>query len=1077
MQRMSKMKNMRTALLFLLVAMISLSVSAQNVTVKGTVKDKTGETVIGASVVQKGNTGNGTITDIDGNFTLSVPANSTLVISYVGMKTQEITLKGQTKINVVLDDDSQALDEVVVIGYGTVQKKDLTGSVASVSAKQLSAVPVSNASEALQGKMAGVQITQTEGSPDADIRIRVRGGGSLSQDNSPLYIVDGFPVSSIGDIAPSDIQSVDVLKDASSTAIYGARGANGVIIITTKSGKEGKIEVNAGVSFGIRKMAKHIDVMDPYNYVLYQYELVGGQDCSYGDWQDLDIYKSIKGTDWQDELWGRTGNQQAYNVSVSGGTKDTKFNISYSRNDEKSIMQGSGFSKNNINAKINTKINKWLSFDFNARLTHQKIDGLSGGSDNDTSASNSLVARSIIYAPIEVVDTSDDDENATSTRYDPLQRLNDTYKRQTRFRQNYNGGINWEPVKGLTFRSEFGYGWKFDNTDQVWGSIASVNSKYKYDGAPQAYISKVNNKNWRIANTLTYENKSLFNKRDRLNVMIGQETSSSKDNSTYLTAVNFESTATPGEVLANLGNGTSLPTKTYIGIKDNLNSYFGRINYTLMDRYLFTFTMRADGSSKFAKGNQWGYFPSGAFAWRVYDESFMQGTHDWLSNLKLRLSLGTSGNNRIPSGAMYTTYSLGGTSSSNIYFNEQASIILQPGDALSNPNLKWETTISRNLGLDFGFLNNRLSGSLDFYWNTTKDLLMKTTIPAGSGYSYQYKNFGQTSNKGVELQLDATLLDHKDYGLNVNFNISYNRGKIDKLNSDGTSKWWQSSKWAGSGAASTDDFLIEEGGRLGEVYGYVTEGIYTASDFTFDQSKGTYALKEGVPNSTSITGVAAPGAVKLKVGEDGKPVKQRLGNTIAPWTGGFGINGNYKGFDLGVFCNYSFGNKIVNAAKLASSYYNDTKRNWNLNSNYNYGNRYTAIDPSTGRNLLSSSAIKEMGEEAIVSRLNEINTGVTNWNPVSITKMPLIDQAVENGSYLRINTVTLGYTLPKKWINKFNIQNLRIYVTGYNLYCFTSYSGADPEVDCCTSTPMTPGIDFAAYPKSRSYVGGINLTF
>ena len=288
MQRMSKMKNMRTALLFLLVAMISLSVSAQNVTVKGTVKDKTGETVIGASVVQKGNTGNGTITDIDGNFTLSVPANSTLVISYVGMKTQEIALKGQTKINVVLDDDSQALDEVVVIGYGTVQKKDLTGSVASVSAKQLSAVPVSNASEALQGKMAGVQITQTEGSPDADIRIRVRGGGSLSQDNSPLYIVDGFPVSSIGDIAPSDIQSVDVLKDASSTAIYGARGANGVIIITTKSGKEGKIEVNAGVSFGIRKMAKHIDVMDPYNYVLYQYELVGGQDCSYGDWQDLD---------------------------------------------------------------------------------------------------------------------------------------------------------------------------------------------------------------------------------------------------------------------------------------------------------------------------------------------------------------------------------------------------------------------------------------------------------------------------------------------------------------------------------------------------------------------------------------------------------------------------------------------------------------------------------------------------------------------------------------------------------------------------------------------------------------------
>lgn len=328
----NKMKNMRAALLFCLVAMISLSVSAQNVTVTGTVTDKTGETVIGASVVQKGNTSNGTITDIDGNFSLSVPANSTLVFSYVGMTSQEIPLKGKTKVEVVMEDDAQALEEVVVIGYGTVQKKDLTGSVSSVSAKQLESIPVSSASEALQGKMAGVQITTTEGSPDAEVKIRVRGGGSLSQDNSPLYIVDGFPVSSISDIAPTDIQSVDVLKDASSTAIYGARGANGVIIITTKSGSEGKTQVNFGASYGFRNVIKQVGVLDPYEFSLYQYEL-DQTGTSYGAYKDLEIYKSIEGSNWQDQLFGRTGNQQQYNISVSGGTKSTKFNISYARNE------------------------------------------------------------------------------------------------------------------------------------------------------------------------------------------------------------------------------------------------------------------------------------------------------------------------------------------------------------------------------------------------------------------------------------------------------------------------------------------------------------------------------------------------------------------------------------------------------------------------------------------------------------------------------------------------------------------------------------------------------------------------
>ena len=748
----NKVKNMRSWLLMLFAA-ISLGVSAQTITVKGNVKDTTGELIIGASVVEKGNTTNGTITDLDGNYSIKVPSKATLTISYIGMKTQDIAVKGQSQINVTLSDDTQALDEVVVIGYGTVAKKDLTGSVSSVSAKQIAAIPVSSASEALQGKMAGVSITTTEGSPDADVKIRVRGGGSLSQDNSPLYIVDGFPVSSISDIAPTDIQSVDVLKDASSTAIYGARGANGVIIITTKSGQEGKIQVNLGASFGVRKVTKMVDVLNPYEYVLWQQE-IDQEGMKYGMFDDLDIYKSMKGTDYQDEIFGRTGNQQQYNVSVSGGNKDTKFSVSYAHNEEKRIMLGSGFSKENINAKLNTNINKWLTMDFNARFSYQTIDGISGGADaNESSAANSLISRSVIYKPVEEINTtssdSDDDENVNNAQYNPLERLNATYKKQTRLQQNYNVGLNWKPIKGLTFRSEFGYGWRYNNTDQVWGVEATSNSKYGYYGQPQALLNKVVNKNWRNANTVTYDTKFL-NNNHKLNVMLGHEVSSSYDHETINTSVAFSKYMTISDVLSGMSNGTALPTSTYIGFKDNLLSFFGRVNYTIQDKYLMTFTMRADGSSKFSKGNQWGYFPSLALAWRISDEAWMERSKEWLSNLKLRLSVGTAGNNRIKSGAINSTFSLAETSDKNIYFNETSAVVLQHASNLSNPDLKWETTLTRNLGIDFGFWNNRLSGSIDAYWNTTKDLLMNATIPSSTGFSTQYKNLGQTSNKGIE---------------------------------------------------------------------------------------------------------------------------------------------------------------------------------------------------------------------------------------------------------------------------------------------------------------------------------------
>ena len=613
------------------------SVSAQ--TVKGVVTDNTGEPIIGASVMEVGVAGNGGVTDIDGNFTVNLKGKSKkLKISYIGMKAKEVSVAGKESIDVKLEDDNTTLNDVVVIGYGTMKKKDLTGSVASIGSKELADIPVSSVGEAMTGKLAGVNITTTEGSPDADIKIRVRGGGSLSQDNSPLYIVDGFPVSSISDIAPSEIETIDVLKDASSTAIYGARGANGVIIVTTKSGKEGKTQVSFGASLGFKKMAKETKVMDPYNYALYQYE-VGNTE--YGDYDDMEIWKSVKGNNWQDDLFGRTGLQQIYNVAVNGGTKETKYNISYARTDDKSIMKASDYTKDNINAKLNSKLNKWLTLDFNARLAYTKINGLGSGADtNESNASNSIVAKTVTFRPVDplFISGDDDDESSNSTEASPTQRMDDTYKQQRRFRQNYNAGLNWKPFKGITFRSEFGYSWSYEKTNQAWGTYASRNSKFGYSGQPQTQIIRKDNKNWRNANTLTYDTKNALLRGDKLNVLVGQEWSSSQDESYTSTTVAFPITFSVKEALANQAAGTALPNVNTIGRKDNLLSYFGRINYSYAEKYLFTATLRADASSKFAAGNRWGYFPSAAFAWRVSEEEFMKSTASWLSNLKFRLS-------------------------------------------------------------------------------------------------------------------------------------------------------------------------------------------------------------------------------------------------------------------------------------------------------------------------------------------------------------------------------------------------------------------------------------------------------
>ena len=531
---MSKMKNMRITLLCLLVTMISFSISAQNVTVKGTVKDKTGETVIGASVVQKGNTGNGTITDIDGNFTLSVPNNTTLIISYVGMKTQEVALKGKKQINVVLEDDAQALDEVVVIGYGTAKKKDLTGAVSTVKGSDLAKVPVTNAAEALTGKLAGVQITTTDGSPDAEMIIKVRGGGSITGDSSPLYIVDGFPVSSISDIAPTDIEDITVLKDAASTAIYGSQGANGVILITTKGAKGGKTTVSYNGYVQGKTIRKTLDVMDPYQFVMYNYErqalrgasAIRGFEERYGAYGDLDLYKYQQGHNWQEEMFDNSDLSQSHNISITGGSEKTKFTLSGTYANDNSLMENNGYRRYNMNFKLKHELYKNLNLDFGARLADTETQGVGTGGGSYKIRSYDALMKAPVNGLYDQFDfdpstlPEEEYEEYINTTRSLKDQVNDYWRRKNERRYNFNAAINWDITKHFTYRAEGGYDYTFFQ-QKDWYGPRSSKAVQDGQGLPMGEWTKKDSWKLRAAHTLTWKQK--FNKIHDVNIMIGQE--------------------------------------------------------------------------------------------------------------------------------------------------------------------------------------------------------------------------------------------------------------------------------------------------------------------------------------------------------------------------------------------------------------------------------------------------------------------------------------------------------------------------------------------------------------------------
>lgn len=1077
---MSKMKNMRTVLLFLIVAMITLGVSAQTVTVKGTVTDKTGETVIGASVVEKGNTGNGTITDIDGNFSLSVPTNATLVFSYVGMTTQEIAVKGQQTINVVLSDDAQALEEVVVIGYGSVKKKDLTGSVATVNSETLAAVPVASATEALQGKMAGVQITTTEGSPDAEMKIRVRGGGSITGDNTPLFIVDGFPVESISDIPASDIEDMTVLKDASSTAIYGSRGANGVILVTTKSGKEGKASVSYNAYYSWKQMTKTLNTLSASDYVKWQreYALLRGSEDKYttlfGNWQDADLYSTAPTNDWQEQVFGRTGHTFNHNISISGGSEKTKFNMSYAHMNDKAIMLGSSFRRDNLSLKLSHKVNDKVNLDFSMRYADTKVNGAGANeSKTEVSSADSRMKNVMIYPMFNFPDLSDGyDPDLQLTN--PITSVYDTDRKQNRQTFNMNGSFSWEIFKNFKFKTEFGLDWYY-NTDKKYYGNSTYNARTNStstDGVhPMAYFADTQRKTFRNTNTVNYDFKDIIKNKDHsLNLLVGQEMLNKQSllNDDRLRLYPTDFTADQAWNLSS--QGTPYQVNKYNNADDNLLSFFGRANYNFQDKYLVSATFRADGSSKFSKNNRWGYFPSAAVAWRISAENFMQNTQNWLDDLKLRFSYGTAGNNNIPSDQISPVWSSNSTTWLNQFNTYWTSGLAsgQSGLYASNPDLTWETTITRNLGLDFTLLGGKVSGSVEYYWNTTKDLLIAFPV-SGSGYDYQYRNLGETENKGLEISVTWNAINTKNYGLTISGNVGLNKNKVKNLGT--LSEYKASSGWAST--QIQDDYVVKPGRPVGEIYGYISAGRYEVSDFEDYYASGEkWVLKEGIASDASVIGTSylRPGAMKLAdiSGPDGTPDgvvddndRTVIGNTNPKASGGFTLSGRVYGFDLSANFTYSIGNDVYNANKIeytsASQYYYR-----NMLDIMSEGNRWTNLDANG--NLVNDAAL-----------LAEMNANTTMWSPY--TNYVLSDWAVEDGSFLRLSTLTLGYTLPQNLTKKVGINNLRFYATCYNVFCLTGYSGFDPEVSTRNKTALTPGVDYSAYPKSRQFVIGLNLNF
>ncbi|WP_040540692.1 SusC/RagA family TonB-linked outer membrane protein [Pedobacter arcticus] len=1050
-------------LILLLFTLPYFAANAQNlVTVKGVVTDHTEQTLPGAIVGEKGSK-NIVLTDATGAYQIKVKPNATLVFTSLGSKTTELSVNNRTTINVKLLEDLRKLNEVVVTGYGAETKRgDLTGAISSISGQELEKVPVPNVAQALQGRIAGMQVSMPSGDPEAEPTITIRGGTSITQSNEPLYVVDGVPqTDGLDFLDPSDIETIDVLKDASATAVYGARGANGVILVTTKSIKAGKTSVNYNGYVGARIISRYLPVLSPYEYTLYAYENSSGSATdlarftnAFGQFSELkSLYENKPGVNWQEEVLGGGVISQYHKIGVSGGTNEMRYNLFYSRNDNGGLLTNSGATKDIAKLTVTNNVSKKAIITGIVNYSKQNILGTGGtNAGYDEGAPRLSYLQTLLqYRPInkkgsEDLDLFDDeidefDNQSNPAFQSPVLGLQSRNSTKTRNDLNVNVSVRYNIVKNLTYNGLVGYRVN-TNKSQFFSSSKNLQSIRR--GGPFGSTSESNGNRFSYNNVLTY---AKVIKKHKFDMSLGQEYIYNYNESFSASASNFP---TINNGYFDLSAGTIAGFPSSDAYDDKLFSLFTRANYSYKGRYLFSGSLRRDGSSKFGPENVFGYFPAGAFAWKINQESFMKNLRS-ISDLRLRVSYGSSGNDRI------ANYAALGTFVSGSYpLNDQlVSAVYQAN--LANPFLKWETVVQSNIGVDLGLFNQRFTLTAEIYDNRSKDLLYNTRIPASSGFANQIQNIGETSSKGLEFTMNSVNVQKQDFTWNTNFNIAFNRTKVLKLNGDQTSL--NISSWS----SAITDYILQVGKPVGMMYGYLTDGLYQVSDFDYNPTTSLYTLKPGVVSNGSAVRPGFGKYIDIS-GPNGVPDglineldRTIIGNANPKFTGGINNTLTYKGIDLSVFLDFVYGNDIYNA---------NIANNWSRANPYTSSlrfqkDRWTEIDAQG--NLVSSP----VALAALNQGKNKIPVNLGTINKVN-------DLVIEDGSFLRLNNVSLGYSLPKQWLSRVKISKARIYFTAYNLFVFTKYSGYDPEVS--SSKGLTKGVDFSSYPRGKSFVAGLNLS-
>ncbi len=1058
------------AMLLLLSVFFTLSMAAQT-SIQGVVLDSSGEPLIGASIREKGVNGGGTATDLDGKFDLKVTSTrSVLIASYVGMKSKEVKLDGKKDVSITLENSDVNLDEVVVVGYGTAKRVDITGSVASLTPEQMKEGIVTNADQMLQGKIAGVQVTQNSGAPGAATSIRIRGASSINSSNEPLYVIDGIQMSGAGGnvggfswaggsdgqtktnplatIAPSDIVSIDVLKDASACAIYGAAGANGVVIVTTRRGQAGKANVNFEGYVGWQQAGKRLKMMDLPEYAQYQKELhnEGVLNILNDTYKDPSILGA--GTDWQDEIF-RTAFMQSYQLSLTGGNDKVRYAASGGWMSQDGIIIGSDFNRFNSRFAIDSNFTKWMKLGGQLAYTrtNEKIT-LNDGSDG-------IIMQSMTMQPdIPVYDFDGNFAGPTNTsgssKWNPVALALE--KNNTLLRQRVMGNfyLNIDFLKYFTFRAEYG----FDASNNLNKSYVP---RYEFGAISndinQIYQKEENSLFWVQKDYVTYHQK--FKEKHDLQVMAGFEASKSSWEGWSLQKKNLTTDDIPV-----IGSDGDYVQNTAWKDVATVASFFGRVNYSYDDRYLLTFTMRADGSSKFGPENKWGYFPSVALAWRIKQEKFLQDV-EWLNNLKLRLGYGEVGNANID------TY---------MYGSAMLTLATPMGTAfvvknISNPKLKWESSEQFNAGVDFAAFNNRLELTVDIYKKQTKDLLLKMFVPTYIGGANwdniqpPYANIGKTQNTGVDVSINTRNIVTKDFTWRTNLTLSHNKNKVVSLN-DNSQILWGSLDWWSEFQTAT---MITAGQPMGVFYGYQVDRIFVDKDDILNSpvqvSNNDATNPKNVVNAT--TGVWA-GDIKFKDLDGNGVIDEKdqtiIGDPNPDLTFGFTNTFNYKNWDMTLVLTGAIGGDILNFARYKTEALNSLWDNQSSDvlSRAMYGYR----DGNSANK--SADNVYIINPESDIPRFSSLDVNRNNR---------MSDRWIEDGSYLRIQNISIAYNFSKSLIGKIGLQNARVYFNVQNLYTFTKYKGFDPEIGAFNQSALKQNIDMGRYPTPRTYTLGVSLNF